>query len=189
MMFERFTEGARAVVIGAREHSQRLGHHWIGSEHLLLAIATADTPEGEVLRDNGITRERIDTILGGPSAQGGVFGTLDRDALATVGIDVDAVRDAVEQSFGAGALDSEPPRGRRKDRRAGHQPFTPEAKKCLENSLRLAEAEHSGHIDGSHVAQAVLGTRHDTVKRILAAGGVSPAQLRTAISDRYRQAG
>lgn len=40
MAFERFTRDARAAVVGAREQAQTLGHHAIGSEHLLLALAS-----------------------------------------------------------------------------------------------------------------------------------------------------
>jgi hypothetical protein len=35
---------------------------------------------------------------------GGLFGDLDRDALATVGVDIDAVRAATEAAFGHEAL-------------------------------------------------------------------------------------
>ena len=37
-MFDRFTEGARRVVVGARIEALRLGHPFIGSEHLLLGL-------------------------------------------------------------------------------------------------------------------------------------------------------
>ena len=40
-MFERFTEGARQVVVRAQENARRLGHNYIGCEHLLLAAAEA----------------------------------------------------------------------------------------------------------------------------------------------------
>jgi len=37
-MFERFTERARKVIILAREEAIRLGHNYVGSEHLLLGL-------------------------------------------------------------------------------------------------------------------------------------------------------
>src|SRR5574341_495477 len=37
-MFERFTERARKVIILAREEAIRLGHNFVGSEHLLLGL-------------------------------------------------------------------------------------------------------------------------------------------------------
>jgi hypothetical protein len=38
IMFERFTERARKVIILAREEAIRLGHNFVGSEHLLLGL-------------------------------------------------------------------------------------------------------------------------------------------------------
>ena len=38
-MFERFTDGARQAVVRAQEEARRLGHSYIGCEHLLLAAA------------------------------------------------------------------------------------------------------------------------------------------------------
>jgi len=37
-MFERFSERARQSVVLAQEHARLLGHHYIGSEHLLLGV-------------------------------------------------------------------------------------------------------------------------------------------------------
>src|SRR4030042_2013108 len=37
-MFERFTERARKVIIFAREEAIRLGHSYVGPEHLLLGL-------------------------------------------------------------------------------------------------------------------------------------------------------
>ena len=59
MMFERFTDTARLVVVQAQKDARRLGHGYIGCEHLLLASGAPDEP-GEVLRDHGVTRERIE---------------------------------------------------------------------------------------------------------------------------------
>lgn len=37
-MFDRLREDGRAVLRGARDEALRLGHDWIGTEHLLLGI-------------------------------------------------------------------------------------------------------------------------------------------------------
>jgi len=100
-MFERFTDTAREIVVQAQANARRLGHNWIGCEHLLMAAAMADDPVGAVLRDHGVTRERIEaTIL---STMGPLRG-LDKEALASIGIDLDAVRARVEAAFGPDAL-------------------------------------------------------------------------------------
>ena len=44
-MFERFTTGARELVVGAQGEARELGHTWIGTEHLLLsALTDPDAP-------------------------------------------------------------------------------------------------------------------------------------------------
>jgi ATP-dependent Clp protease ATP-binding subunit ClpA len=101
MMFERFTDTAREIVVQAQANARRLGHNWIGCEHLLMGAAMTDDPVGAVLRDHGVTRERIEaTIL----STMGQPGDLDKEALASIGIDLDAVRARVEAAFGQDAL-------------------------------------------------------------------------------------
>ena len=40
-MFERFNQDARTLVIHAAEHARRLGHRYVGAEHILaLALTT-----------------------------------------------------------------------------------------------------------------------------------------------------
>ena len=41
-MFERFTDGARQVVVQAQSQARQLGHGFIGCEHLLLALVSLD---------------------------------------------------------------------------------------------------------------------------------------------------
>jgi ClpA/ClpB-like protein len=101
MMFERFTPDARIVVIHAQEHARRLGHRYIGCEHLLLALAATDTPAGGVLCEHGITPERVEEEVVrhvGLGAAAALFADLDRDALASIGVDLDAVRARIEES-------------------------------------------------------------------------------------------
>jgi ATP-dependent Clp protease ATP-binding subunit ClpA len=106
-MFERFTEDARAVVRGAFGSARRLEHRYVGTEHLLLAVAAADGPAGEVLREQGVTAERVkDEILRqiGTGVGAGLFAGLDEKALAAVGIDLDAVRAKIQASFSSDML-------------------------------------------------------------------------------------
>ena len=121
-MFERFTDGARHVVVRAQQDARRLGHNYIGCEHLLLAAAEAGEPAGAVLRDQGVTPERVEaeilrTIGPGAAADSGAaldraaagpadpLRGLDREALAAIGIDLDVVRARIEAAFGPDALD------------------------------------------------------------------------------------
>jgi hypothetical protein len=127
MMLERFTSDARDVVVGARENALRLGHRWIGCEHLLLALAATDGQAGIILRDHGVTPERVRVEvvrLAGAGRGVSLFDVLDADALAAIGIDLDAVRGKVEAAFGPDALTAAParwPRGRRWAGRLAHR--------------------------------------------------------------------
>jgi hypothetical protein len=116
MMFERFTDTARLVVVQAQADARRLGHNYIGCEHLLLAAAAAGEPAGAVLRDQGVTPERVEaeilrTIGRGQTAD--PLGGLDRQALAFIGIDLDVVRARIEAAFGPDALTGTLPACRR----------------------------------------------------------------------------
>ncbi len=218
-MFERFTGDARAAVVQAQQHARRLGHRYIGCEHLLLAAASTGEPASAALREHGVTPERVETEivrLVGPGKVGNLFSASDRDALASIGIDLDAVRARVEAAFGPDAFTRAGPftcrRGRpaarknpiallRRNRRGGHHqhatpgaaatghiPFTPRAKKSLEHSLREAKARQDNYIGVEHLTLALVGMSDGAVPPILSALGTSQATLRAAILDRYRKA-
>ena len=110
-MFERFSDGARHVVVQAQHDARRLGHHYIGCEHLLLAAAEASEPASAVLRDQGVTPERVEAEILRTVGRGAAAGPadplrgLDREALAAIGIDLDVVRARLEAAFGPDALD------------------------------------------------------------------------------------
>jgi ATP-dependent Clp protease ATP-binding subunit ClpA len=119
-MFERFTGTARDVVAQAQASAHRLGHNYIGCEHLLLAAAGAGEPAGAVLRDQGVTPERIEgeilrTI--GPGHRADPRRGIDREALAAIGIDLDVVRARIEAAFGPDALTRDLPAACRRSRR------------------------------------------------------------------------
>jgi ATP-dependent Clp protease ATP-binding subunit ClpA len=219
MMFERFTGGARNTVAQAQEHARRLGHRYIGCEHLLLAAAATGEPASDALREHGVTPQAVETEivrLVGLGQAADLFSALDREALASIGIDLDVVRARIEAAFGSDALtragpytcQKRRPAARkhplallRRPRRAGphhharpggpatgHIPFTPRAKKSLEHSLREAKARHDNYIGVEHLTLALLAMNDGAVPPILSALGASQATLRAAILDRYRQA-
>jgi hypothetical protein len=121
MMFERFTDTARHVVVQAQDEARRLGHGYIGCEHLLLAAAATGEPAGAVLRDHAVTPERVEAevlrIIGRGASADPLAG-LDREALASIGIDLDAVRARIEARFGPDALARAVPACRRNRRPA-----------------------------------------------------------------------
>jgi ATP-dependent Clp protease ATP-binding subunit ClpA len=112
MMFERFTDSARHLLVQAQHEARRLGHNYIGCEHLLLAAAGLAEPAGAALRDQGVTPERVEaeivrTVGRGQAAdpKGDPLHGLDYEALASIGIDLDVVRAKLEAAFGPDALD------------------------------------------------------------------------------------
>ncbi len=171
-MFERFTSEARSTVVRAQEEARALHHDWIGTEHLLLALAARPaTASGAVLTRHGLTHEVVADAVAGH-----VRGTdLDADALSTLGIDLDAVRSSVEATFGPGALDSaRRPRGGS----GSHIPFTRAAKKVLELSLREALALKSRSISDVHIALALLRAGEGLALKVVHDRGVDPLDLR-----------
>ncbi len=59
-MFERFTPQARSVVVGAQEEARALGHGYIGTEHLLLALLSSpDNAATQTLTAMGADRELV----------------------------------------------------------------------------------------------------------------------------------
>jgi Clp amino terminal domain, pathogenicity island component len=91
----------------AREHARRLGHRYLGGEHILLAAVSTSEPASVVMRAHGVTPGLVEEEIVrrvGLGAGAGLFSGVDRDALATIGIDLDAVRAKIEASFGPLAL-------------------------------------------------------------------------------------
>jgi ATP-dependent Clp protease ATP-binding subunit ClpA len=166
-MFERFTREARQVVIDAQEECRRLHDPGVTSVHLLLTLTAAERPLADLLAPHGLTRAALDEHA--------------VDALLTFGIDVHAVRDAVERRFGKGALDRVP-------LRAGHQPFRSDAKKCLELSLREAIRLKSREIRVEHLALAMLRSPGPVVGPILARLAVDVSALQRDLELRLRPA-
>jgi ATP-dependent Clp protease ATP-binding subunit ClpA len=104
-VFERFTRAARDAVSAAQAEARSLGHHYIGTEHLLLGILVEeDDAGGRILRRMGVRREAVrrgivEIVGSGPLVRP------DSDALRAIGIDLDEVRRRVEDAFGQGALE------------------------------------------------------------------------------------
>ena len=213
-MFERFSGEARSAVAQAQEHARRLGHRYIGCEHLLLAAASTAEPASAALREHGVTPAGVETEIVrmvGLGRAADLFSASDREALASIGIDLDVVRARIEAAFGPDAFTRGGPAAcrsqpavrknpvalLRRARRGGHHqhpapsghiPFTPRAKKSLALSLREAEARHDNYIGVEHLTLALVGMKDGAVPPILSALGASPATLRAAILDRYRKA-
>jgi ATP-dependent Clp protease ATP-binding subunit ClpA len=191
-MFERFTDRARNVAVDAQASARRLGHGYIGTEHILLALLQGDGIAARVLGSLGITpaaveREVLAEVGRGP------LGTDDAAALGAIGIDLEEVRRRVEASFGPGALYWRPDRrcrrGRWPQRLAGHIPFTPRAKKVLELSLREALALKHKYIGTEHILLGLVREGEGLAMLVLTRLGAGPQMIRARVLDALRSTG
>jgi ATP-dependent Clp protease ATP-binding subunit ClpA len=195
---------ARTVGMRAFDHAIRLGHRYLGGEHILLALAAAGTPAGAVLREHGLTQARVGAELA-RLAGAGLFGDLDRAALASAGVDVDAVRAQAEAAFGPQALSQanqavhrgplisrwNPRRVRISgaERDGVFLPHSRSAEQALHQARQEAAARHAPEVSTGHLALGLITAGDGLVPPILAAVGVSARTLRAAIEDRYAPPG
>ena len=205
-MFERFTRDARAVVISTQVLCASLGTDEVRPVHLLLALTEEGSGARDALAAHGITEDAVSAALGArPPAPPSPLRDDDAAALRSLGIDLDAIREAVDSQFGEGALEAaaEPPvdpgPGMGPDEEAqhewvrsrfglgGHVRFGRGAKKVLELSLREAIRVHSRKIRSEHIALAVLRTDDDAVRMLLGILGVDVGALRADLDGRGRR--
>ncbi len=144
-------------------------------EHLLLALLDREGSRASfALGALGVggRREAVRQALTEARRRAGLS-RAEADALAGLGIDVSEIVARVEEAHGVGALS-----GDRKDRRrwSGHRSFSKDAKKVLEQALRVAVDRHERWIGDEHVLLA-LTVRPGVPAEVLADHGVTYASL------------
>lgn len=199
-VFERFTDRARAVVVTAQDEARRLGHGWIGAEHLMLGVLAQPDGIGVAeLERLGVTSDAWRTALAAAFGPERGFGPRDVAALDSLGIDLDEIRRRAEEQFGPGALEPDPagrpllPAGRlpRLFRRrrgcglepnpTGHIPFTARAKRALERALREAQALGDRYIGVEHVILGLLDPEGNLATELLTHLQVDSGAARAAV--------
>jgi ATP-dependent Clp protease ATP-binding subunit ClpA len=203
-MFERFTHAARDAVVRAQEEARDLHQSPIGTQHLLLALLADPTGPIAVtpaLKDKGVdarsVRAEAIRLIGPATAQRDPLPDTDAEdaaALKAIGIDLAAVRRAIEENFGPGALclpRTTAPKRRGLLRRSrtstsGHIPFSPRSKKVLELSLREAIRLKHGFIAPEHIMLGILREGHGLALQILAEAKVDPERLRDDVTRSLR---
>lgn len=171
-MFERFTKQARAAVVGAQQVARDTGSRSIDTRHVLVVLAESPGPVHRAIGQAGADAEVVAAEARADLRAGG----LDHEALAGLGIDLDAVRRKADAVFGPDALE----RAGRTPR--GHIPFTPDAKKALELALREAIRLKHKNIHSGHLMLGIL--RADNPGRtLLLQTGVDADALRTALEE------
>lgn len=156
----------RYLAAGADE-ARRLGHSYIGTEHVLLAL-TRNPASGAtwVLRQFGVTHEEIKNSA---TLTGLWAPRIDPDALATLGIDLETVRERLEETFGPSALEQA---------RAGMLEQTHAGIRCVAPRLKLAlghALDHAGEqpVHDEHVLLGLLSVPDSLAARALVELGVS----------------
>jgi hypothetical protein len=207
-VFERFTRDARAVVISTQDLCHGLGADEVRPVHLLLALTEEGSGVRDVLAAHEITTDAVAECLGvAPPPTSAPLGEDDAAALRSLGIDLDAIRDAIERQFGEGALD-EPtkgvteagggtaPPGEDDDdawaaggrfRRGGHIRFGRGSKQVLELSLREAIRTGAREIRTEHIALGVLRADDEALTMLIRTLGVDPRAVCADLEDHGRR--
>ena len=150
----------RYLTAGA-EQARRLGCSFVGTEHVLLGLVH-DGASGGVLGRLGADPPSVESALApwlGPSSE---RAKIDPDALASLGIDFDAVRARIEGTFGPGALEHAS---------ASCLGIAPRLKVALAYAL-----DHAGGapLGDEHVLLGILSVPDSVAARALANLGISP---------------
>jgi Clp amino terminal domain, pathogenicity island component len=104
---DRFTDQARRVLELARVEADALGQRYLGPEHVVLGVLRDGTSAAaQVLRAHGLELEAARAELGRLAERGVVAGPRPSDAelLGALGIDLDAVRQSTQGTFGSQAV-------------------------------------------------------------------------------------
>jgi ATP-dependent Clp protease ATP-binding subunit ClpA len=182
-MFERFTRPAGRVVVGAQGAARRLGDDHLGAEHLLLGLLDQDDGvAAAVLAGLGVTTAAVERELAARRPRPERLGPADAEALAAIGIDLEAIRRRAEQTFGTGALE------RATRRRRGRLPFTTAAKRTLEASLGEARGLGHNYLGAEHLLLGLLGQPDELAVAVLRALGVPPELIRARVMEELRRA-
>ncbi|WP_102144216.1 Clp protease N-terminal domain-containing protein [Mycobacterium hubeiense] len=181
-MFERFSRNARVAVVLAQEEARELNADEIRPEHILVGVLQSAGRElSSVLEGYGLTANAVRDRLAADESAGGSFDD-DAEALRSIGIDLRAVRDNIDRTFGEGTFDNEVRKPGRRRRRRSHLPFTKPAKMVLELALREALAHKDNGIACEHILLGILRGGDAFTLQVIGEK-VDAAQLRAAIVD------
>ncbi len=151
---------ARELIAAAAAEGALLGHPWIGTEHLLIVLANDAGRAGRTLRRLGVDAEAVRAEL-----QRLVPPAFDAEALATIGIDLEAVERSVDAAFGPGAL-----------RKRECRPVMRRLKRVFEQAAELA-ADRGATITREDVLRGLVRVPDSVGVTILRSLGVSGERL------------
>jgi ATP-dependent Clp protease ATP-binding subunit ClpA len=175
-VFERFEPAARQAFVDARQEAGQAGQDQIRSEHVLLGLLREPGPAADALTAAGLSVETLRARVprGGHDAPAG----LDADALAIVGIDLDAVRRATDAAFGPGALDQAAVRGQNR------LPVAGDTKQALGRAVYRAQKLGQRKITSGHLLIGILDSAGNGALTALAQEGTDIQALRADVLRR-----
>jgi len=167
MIFNRFVREARFCVECAVEEARALGHGSVGDEDLLLGVlGSGGGVAREVLNSYGVTARSVREKSG----------ELFSEALESVGISLEDTRRSAGEAF-----DMRLPEKRR-------IPFSPRAKRALEQSLREAVRLRDNRITPEHVLLGILRIEDGPAVRIINRLGVDPRHVEERLDQLMNRA-
>ena len=161
---------AEAYLSAGPEEARRLNHNYIGTEHILSVLVRR--PNGaatRLLAQLAVTAAAVEDGLECWLSDTSPVAKIDPQALATLGIDFDSVRETLEQNFGPGALE-----------RTGSAclGICPRLKLALAHALDHASDTPLGD---EHVLLGMLSVPDSVAARVLAEFGVTLETAQTAV--------
>jgi ATP-dependent Clp protease ATP-binding subunit ClpA len=190
-VFDLCDHDTRTVIDTALGEAKGLGHSWLGTEHVLLALTVHRDQLPPAVEQLLPTIDQVRQALNAAIDPGPALP--DAELLGTLGIDLDEVRAAVRQTFGADALDRlarqrvhQPWQPWRRPNRAcisllaGSQSVAPRLKRAFENATHAADRDEDQLISPVVLLLGVLEVQDALANRLLDDLGVIPSGLRAA---------
>jgi ATP-dependent Clp protease ATP-binding subunit ClpA len=153
---------AEPYLLAGAEEARRLGHNYIGTEHILsLLIRDREGGATRLLLRLDVSPEAVEAALACWLVEATPAAKIDPHALAELGIDFDMVRDRLERTFGPGALE------RTQSACLG---ICPRLKLALAYALDHARGKR---LDDRHVLLGMLNVPESVAARVLDGLGVT----------------
>jgi ATP-dependent Clp protease ATP-binding subunit ClpA len=150
---------AEPYLFAGAEEARRLGHNFVGTEHLLLMLVRERDGATRILQQLDVSPQAVEEALAwrlGTSTP-----KIDPEALAALGIDLEAVRERLAETFGPGALEQTC---------AGCLGICPRLKMALAYALDHADGQP---LADEHILLGMLSVPDSVAARVLAEFDVS----------------
>ncbi len=178
-MFEIFTVAARQVLVTAQDEAIALGYDCVAAEHILIGLAAdadadADGAAAAALAARNITATRVREAVPGLVGASGIEATAGAEtvaALATIGVDVNAIRERADEAFGRGAFVFPRPA------------YTSAAKSAIERTVARAQELGHDYVGPEHLLLGLAAPDDQPGAVALRALGADAGELRAAVLE------